>query len=376
MPPDFQFFHITGQPDTTGITFTGDWVLANYSAIHQEIAQLQLQHYASIIWQLDSLGALDTSGASLIIGVLDGADITAWQGKLPSQQYNLLSLVASATQADEPVAAPPVHNRLADWLAGIGEQVLHLKQEITGLLSFMGQVLVTLVISLRQPARWRITPLMANIETGGVNAIPIVALLTFLVGAVIAFLGASLLTRFGAGNYTVSLVVFAFLREFAVLLTAIIVAGRTASAYTAQIGAMKANEEIDALQVSGLNPVEVLVLPRVLAMMIALPALTFIAMICGIAGGIAVCLTTLDMPLALIFSLIHENIDVRHFYVGISKAPVFAFIVAIIGCLQGFKVRGSATSVGEHTTTSVVHSIFVVILLDAFFALFFMEAGW
>ena len=376
MPPDFQFFHITGQPTTTGITLTGDWVLANFSAIHQEIAQLQPQNYPAITWRLDGLGALDTSGASLIIDVLKGADITAWQGKLPTRQYNLLSLVASATQADEPVAAPPAHNRLADWLAGIGEQVLHLKQEITGLLSFMGQVLVTLALSLRQPARWRITPLMANIETGGVNAIPIVALLTFLVGAVIAFLGASLLTRFGAGNYTVSLVVFAFLREFAVLLTAIIVAGRTASAYTAQIGAMKANEEIDALQVSGLNPVEVLVLPRVLAMMIALPALTFIAMICGIAGGIAVCLTTLDMPLALIFSLIHENIDVRHFYVGISKAPVFAFIVAIIGCLQGFKVRGSATSVGEHTTTSVVHSIFVVILLDAFFALFFMEAGW
>ncbi|AFJ47204.1 ABC transporter [Shimwellia blattae DSM 4481 = NBRC 105725] len=375
MSAGFQFFRITGAQDTPDISLSGDWTLANFRAIEQEIARLQ-QRYPRIHWHPDGLAALDTSGASLITRLPGNTDITSWQGQLPAQQYNLLALMERARKESPALPPSPPVNPFLAWLSGIGKTTSGVWQALTELLSFMGQVLATLVASLWRPSRWRITPLLAGIETGGVNAIPIVALLTFLVGAVIAFLGASLLTRFGAGHYTVSLVVFAFLREFAVLLTAIIVAGRTASAYTAQIGAMKASEEIDALKVSGLDPVEILVLPRVLAMMVALPALTFIAMICGIAGGIVVCLGSLDMPLALILSLIQENIDVRHFYVGISKAPVFAFIVAIIGCLQGFNVRGSATSVGEKTTTSVVHSIFMVILLDAFFALFFMEAGW
>jgi phospholipid/cholesterol/gamma-HCH transport system permease protein len=172
------------------------------------------------------------------------------------------------------------------------------------------------------------------------------------------------------------LVVFSFLREFAVLLTAILMAGRTASAFTAQIGLMKANEEIDAIQAMGLNPVELLVLPRVLALLLALPMLTFIGMISGISGGIVVCALTLDISPTMFLTIMQNSVGFEHFLVGMSKAPVFAFLIAIIGCLEGFKVSGSAESVGEHTTASVVHSIFVVILLDAVAALFFMEMGW
>jgi len=206
--------------------------------------------------------------------------------------------------------------------------------------------------------------------------VPIVALLTFMVGAVIAFLGATVLDAFGASIYTVDLVAFAFLREFAVLLTAILMAGRTASAFTAQIGSMKANEEIDAIRALGMNPVDLLVLPRVLALLISLPALTFIAMIAGITGGAIVCALSLDISPSMFLSILHQNLEARHFLLGMAKAPIFAFLIAIVGCLEGFKVSGSAQSVGEHTTSAVVQCIFIVILVDAVAALFYMEMGW
>jgi phospholipid/cholesterol/gamma-HCH transport system permease protein len=218
--------------------------------------------------------------------------------------------------------------------------------------------------------------MVAHIEQTGLDAAPIVALLTFLVGAVVAFLGATVLASFGASIFTVDLVAFSFLREFGVLLTAILMAGRTASAFTAQIGSMKANEEIDAIRTLGLDPMELLVVPRVLALLVALPMLTFLAMLSGIIGGGVVCAVSLDISPAMFLSLLQSDIGVQHFLVGIVKAPIFAFLIAAIGCLEGFKVSGSAESVGAHTTSSVVQSIFVVIVLDAVAALFFMEMGW
>jgi phospholipid/cholesterol/gamma-HCH transport system permease protein len=197
-----------------------------------------------------------------------------------------------------------------------------------------------------------------------------------MVGAVVAFLGSTVLKDFGATIYTVDLVAYSFLREFGVLLTAILMAGRTASAFTAQIGSMKANEEIDAIRALGLDPMELLVLPRVLAMLASLPMLTFLAMISGLIGGGLVCALVLDIPPVMFLNLVKSDIGVRHFLVGMAKAPVFAFLIAVIGCLEGFKVTGSAESVGEHTTSAVVQSIFVVILLDALAALFYMEMDW
>ena len=192
----------------------------------------------------------------------------------------------------------------------------------------------------------------------------------------VAFLGATVLEDFGATIYTVDLVAFSFLREFGVLLAAILLAGRTASAFTAQIGAMKVNEELDAIRTLGLNPVELLVVPRVLAMMFSLPILTFIGMISGMVGGAVVCAVALDIPPSQFIAIVERDIALKHFLVGLGKAPVFAFLIAVIGCLEGFKVAGSAQSVGEHTTSSVVQSIFMVILLDSVAALFFMEMGW
>jgi phospholipid/cholesterol/gamma-HCH transport system permease protein len=264
---------------------------------------------------------------------------------------------------------------LADVLAHIGAFVASRWERFASLLGFIGLTLETLFRGLFRPRRWRVTSLIANIEQTGLDAVPIVVLLTFMVGAVVAFLGATVLANFGATIYTVNLVAFAFLREFGVLLTAILMAGRTASAFTAQIGSMKANEEVDAIRTLGLNPIELLVLPRVLALLVSLPILTFLAMLSGILGGGVVCLLVLNISPTMFLTIL-QTIEVQHLLVGLVKAPVFAFLIAVIGCLEGFKVSGSAQSVGEHTTSAVVQSIFVVILLDAVAAMFFMEMGW
>lgn len=270
----------------------------------------------------------------------------------------------------------PETSVLTQLLCRIGRAVDVLWQDTRQLLGFIGLIIATLARRLLQPRRWRMTAVVAHIEQTGLDAAPIVALLTFLVGAVVAFLGATVLASFGASIFTVDLVAFSFLREFGVLLTAILMAGRTASAFTAQIGSMKANEEIDAIRTLGLDPVELLVVPRVLSLLIALPLLTFVAMLCGIIGGAVVCAVSLDISPAMFLSLLESDIGVQHFLVGLAKAPFFAFLIAAIGCLEGFKVTGSAESVGAHTTSAVVQSIFVVIVLDAVFALFFMEMSW
>src|SRR5690606_27870733 len=193
--------------------------------------------------------------------------------------------------------------------------------------------------------------------------------------AVVAFLGATVLTQFGASIYTVDLVAYAFMREMGVLLAAILLAGRTASAFTAQIGSMKVNEELDALRVQGLSPIELLVVPRLLALVITLPVLTFISMLSGIAGGAMVALFSLDISLTQFMGIV-QQVPLRHFWLGLCKAPVFAVLIALIGCLEGFKVGGSAESVGIRTTSSVVQCIFMVILMDALAAMFFMEMDW
>jgi phospholipid/cholesterol/gamma-HCH transport system permease protein len=184
------------------------------------------------------------------------------------------------------------------------------------------------------------------------------------------------LRDFGAEIFVVELVGIAFLREFGVLLTAILLAGRTASAFTAQIGAMQSGEEIDAIRTLGLDPIELLVIPRLVALVVMLPLLTFLAMIAGIGGGMAVCIVSLDFTAEMFITRLQETLSVTHFWVGLSKAPLFAMVIALIGCLEGFQVKGTAQSVGERTTSSVVQAISIVILLDAFAALFFMEMDW
>nr|WP_222934058.1 MlaE family lipid ABC transporter permease subunit [Pseudomonas lundensis] len=358
---------------------SGDWTLASYARLKQLNAQLAGKYDDSTHVDLDDVTRLDTAGASLLVELLGAervsqlADTTS---RLPAADRALLQTVYSSMRDFCVPTKAAEENTGIQVLSRIGCAVDKLWQDSLKLLGFIGLILQTLARNLFHPKQWRITPVVAHIEQIGLNAAPIVVLLTFMVGAVVAFLGATVLANFGAGIFTVDLVAFSFLREFGVLLTAILLAGRTASAFTAQIGSMKANEEIDAIRTLGLDPMDLLVLPRVLALLIALPLLTFLAMMAGILGGAVVCIVSLGISPDMFISLLHSDIGVQHFLVGMVKAPFFAFLIAAVGCLEGFKVAGSAESVGEHTTSSVVQSIFIVIVLDAVAALFFMEMGW
>ena len=261
-------------------------------------------------------------------------------------------------------------------LERLGRAVVVNAREVLALIGFFGEVLVKLLRLVKQPQRFRLTATVHHMEQIGLDAVPLVALLAFMVGAVIAFLGAMVLQDFGATIFVVELVNAAFLREFGVLLTAILLAGRTASAFTAQIGMMVNREEVDAIRVLGLDPIDLLVIPRVLALLAMLPLLTFIAMLAGMLGGMAVGAFNLDIPVAAYLARAHEMIEIRHFVVGMAKAPLFALVIGLIGCLEGLQVQGTAQSLGERTTSSVVQAISMVIVIDAFAALWFMQMDY
>jgi phospholipid/cholesterol/gamma-HCH transport system permease protein len=265
---------------------------------------------------------------------------------------------------------------VAAALARLGETMHHNGREIVALVSFLGESLAKTARIARQPRRLRLTSTVYHMEQVGLDAMPLVALLSFMVGAVIAFLGSTILADFGATIFVVELVGVAFLREFGVLLTAILLAGRTASAFTAQIGIMVTREEVDAIRTLGLDPMELLVIPRLLALLVMLPLLTFIAMIAGLLGGMSVAAFEVGIPPQAFVARLHDTIDLRHFVVGMSKAPVFAVVIGLIGCLEGLQVQGTAQSLGERTTSSVVQTISLVILLDAVAAIWFMQVGW
>lgn len=291
------------------------------------------------------------------------------------EEHQALSQALLDAGREEPEPPPP-QRAWSDMLAKVGYSVHGLFTQGRALVGFLGLTLSTLAGVLVRPKRLRVTSTVFHMQQTGLDAVPLILLLNFLVGAVIAFLGATVLREFGAEFFVVELVGFAFMREFGVLLTAILLAGRTASAFTAQIGAMKAREEIDAIRVLGLDPIELLVIPRLLALLVMLPLLAFLAVLAGLAGGMLIGALSLDISPEMFIARLDETIQLRHYLVGLSKAPVFALVIAVVGCLEGFKVGGTAQSVGERTTSSVVQSISLVIILDALFAIFFMEMGW
>lgn len=357
----------------------GPWTLAHFRELQAQGRSLTQALPQQLQLDVSGLDALDTAGARQLCDMLGAERVLALvdhaQALLPERKA-LLVAVAQALQSVQEVPPPPRRNPVLELLERIGIGMHAFWRHVLDLAGFIGMTLLALARLPLHPQGWRMTALVANLEQTGLNAVPIIALLTFMIGAVVAFLGATVLADFGATIYTVDLVAFSYLREFGVLLTAILVAGRTASAFTAQIGSMKSNEEIDAIRVQGLDLMELLVLPRVLALLLALPMLTFLAMLSGILGGMVVCFLSLDISAVQFLEIVKQDVSVRHFWVGMAKAPVMAFLIAVIGCMEGFKVQGSAQSVGEHTTSAVVQSIFVVIVVDAIAALFYMEMEW
>ena len=314
---------------------------------------------------------LDASGSKLLLSLMARLGLPATALAAKPEHATLIDAVrnAGAPLPD----APPAGTRLYRILESIGRWVANAYWNILVFLDFLGRTLLSLMESLFNPRHWRVTSIVFHMQAVGLNAVPLVMLLSFMVGAVVAFLGATVLSEFGAQLWVVELVGVAFFREFGVLLTAILLAGRTASAFTAQIGSMKSGEELDAIRTMGLDPIELLVLPRLKALLLTLPLLTFLATMAGLLGGMAVCVWHLNISPEMFIGRLQNELSPRHFWVGMSKAPIFAMVIGLIGCLEGFKVKNNAQSVGEHTTSSVVQSISLVILLDALAAMFFME---
>jgi len=232
---------------------------------------------------------------------------------------------------------------------------------------------VSVLRALGSPKRLRLPSVVRHVYETGVTAIPIVALIAFLISVIVAYIGAQQLLKFGGEIFVVDLVAISVLRELGVLLTAIIVAGRSGSAFAAEIGVMKLNEEVDALRAIGMDPVEVLVVPRVLGLVIALPLLTVLADAMGLAGGALLSWSLVDITLYQYVERVSESLSETTFWVGLVKAPVFAVLIALVGTMRGMQVRGSSRELGRLTTVAVVQSIFLVILFDAVFAVVFME---
>ncbi|MGM0645993.1 MAG: ABC transporter permease [Thermodesulfobacteriota bacterium] len=366
------------RPDPDGdhhrLVVSGDWSLEHYARL-----QRQIERHTEVR-ELDfrELGRLDTAGVVLLaqlLGVQRLVQLAETRPELKEEQRALLRTVGEAL--DAAATAPEKRRKFScvALLARVGQEVQAGWESLVKLIGFLGLVLTVWARCLWPPRHWRLNAFSIQVQNAGLQAIPIVALLTFLVGAVVALLGATVLEIFGASIYTINLVSYAFMREFGVLLAAILMAGRTASAYTAQIGSMKINEELDAMRAQGFDPIEWLVLPRIFALVLTLPLLAFVGLVAGLLGGGLISVLTLDVPWERVVA-IYKATPFRHFLVGMSKAPFFAVVIALIGCLEGFKVASSTESVGAHTTSSVVQCIFAVIFLDALAALFFMEVGW
>lgn len=353
----------------------GHWTLPQVQNIAAHWpARLQPAQLQTI--DVRALQQLDTAGAVLLLRLLGPSPTTADLQRLEGLQpahHDLLALILN--RRDAPLPARDHHFSGRELLIRMGKATETFWWQTRQLLGFVGLTVQTLALVLIGKRKLRLTSVVFHMEQTGLDAVPIVTLLTFLVGAVVAFLGATVLRDFGAEIFTVELVAYSFLREFGVLLTAILLAGRSGSAFTAQIGSMKSREELDAIQVLGLDAVELLVLPRLIALLVMLPLLAFLAMLSGLVGGALVGSLALDITPSMFITRLYEMTEIRHFWVGLLKAPVFAFLIAVVGCMEGMKVEGSAESVGRHTTAAVVQSIFLVILADAIFAIFFMELG-
>jgi phospholipid/cholesterol/gamma-HCH transport system permease protein len=330
----------------------------------------------SVVVDLSNVDVLDTAGAWLVVTLvqrLEGEGATVRVEGASETQRQLLDRVTASLPAEH---APEERARgLLPWLERIGRGTATIGGLVLELLSFLGETIARLVGVLIRPWRLRGTSLVAQMHEAGFNAVPIVVLMTFLIGIVLGYQGAAQLRQFGAEVFVVDLIAISILRELGVLLTAIVVAGRSASAFTSSIGSMKMQEEIDAMRTLGLDPVEVLVVPRVLALLIMLPVLAFLGNMSGLLGGMIMSWIELGISPALFVVRLLDGTDVNHFLVGMVKAPVFAIIIAVVGAYQGMKVEMDAASLGRRTSVSVVLAIFLVIVFNALFSIFFAIIG-
>jgi phospholipid/cholesterol/gamma-HCH transport system permease protein len=360
------------------LSLKGDWTVDTIANLEDRLRDVAERLKPGAAVDVSNLGRMDLAGAYLVDRTFrespagDKARIA-----IRGQHENAMRLLAAARDAaTEPAEKPHGPVGITGFFETVGRHMAAIGHEVIDTIGFLGETLVVLGKLIKHPNRIRWVSIVHTMEVAGFNALPIVALLAFFIGMVVAYLGARILGDFGASVFTVELVAFSMLREFGVVITAVLLAGRTNSAFTAEIGAMKMRQEIDAMRVIGIDPMEALVVPRVIAMLIVTPILTFGAMMSGIFGGLLVAWGELGVSPNMFFARISEVVPAQHFWVGFSKAPAFALVLAVIGCKQGLSVGGDVGSLGRRVTGSVVQAIFMVILLDALFALWFLEMDW
>ena len=366
---------MASEPGRYRVAAGGDWTVSHIAAVDAALRKLSVPRSMPVILDLSGIDRLDTAGAWVLHRTftdLSGAGVDVGFANVTDNQAVLLRQVGAV-----PPAATELREsyNLTDILERVGKASVEGFKGVMRGVNFFGLALATFMRVIIHPTRLRFTSVVYHMQQVGVNALPIIALLTFLIGIVLAYLGAAQLQQFGADILIAELVGLATVREIGILLMAVVVAGRSGSAFTAQIGAMKVREEIDAMKTIGLDPMEILVLPRLLAMVITLPLLAFLADIAGLLGGCVLAWIVLDISPLTFIERVQNYVDMWSFWVGIIKAPVMAILIALVGCYQGLMVAGSAESVGQHTTTSVVQSIFLVIVADSFFAIFFHIVG-
>ncbi len=361
------------QPTSQDLALSGRWTARGVGAIAEQLDSLRGSSSQPLVADGGGIEALDTAGAWVLHKLLarlraEGVDVSL--SGLRPQFAKLLDVVAQHVGDLAGQPAPPVSAR-PTVLEHIGRGAEAAFQQAVALLAFVGESAVALVGCVAHPARVRWRPILFNIRSAGFDALPIVGVLSFLLGIVVAYQGADQLRQYGANIFVADLVGLSMLREFAPLITAIIVAGRSGSAYAAQIGTMAVTEEIDAMRTLGIAPLELLVLPKLIALVIALPLLTVFADVLGVFGGMIMAQAQLGVGFGEFVDRFTLAVSVTAFLVGIGKAPVFAAIIVVVGCFEGFRTKGGADSVGRQTTRSVVESIFLVIVADALFSVAF-----
>jgi phospholipid/cholesterol/gamma-HCH transport system permease protein len=352
----------------------GEWLVTSARELDRRLNAIDLPRGRQVIVDLAGVDRLDSTGALLLLRTEHALTERGNRVELTNLPPRFAPLVdqVRARGVSEPLPHPiPPHHTLIGFIARIGQVTLVLLSRLYDIVGFTGLVTETVFKMLRQPSRLRLTATLVQMEQVGLDALPIVGLLSFLIGVVMAYQGADQLRRFGAEIYTVNLLGISILRELGVLLSAIIIAGRSGSAFTAQIGTMQVNEEIDAMRTLGLDPVEVLVLPRLIGLGLTLPLIVFYADFMGMLGGSLMSWIVLDISIPTFISQLQGAITEGTLWVGVVKAPFFAAIIALIGCYEGLNVTRSAESVGRLTTQSVVESIFFVIVTDAAFSIIF-----
>lgn len=362
--------------DKLVVTASGSWTIKTATDLENSIGKMSVGNRGTATLDLSRLEAVDTAGALLLKRAYDQiaqAGNSIEVVGLSDVHASLTDRVASAGKV-EPLPADSYHPLVA-MVERTGRAACAAWEEAADLLYFLGVTSVVTIRSLVRPGRIRFVSVLSHIERVGLNSMPIVGLLSFLIGIVVAYQGADQLRQFGAEIFTVDLLGVSIFREMGILLAAIVIAGRSGSAFAAQIGTMQVNQEVDALRTLGLDPVEILVIPRVMALVISMPLIAVYAAVMGLVGGGLMIIFTLEVSFNQFLERLQGAVTIWTFWVGIIKAPVFGFLIGLTGCREGLKVTGSAESVGLHTTRAVVISIFLVIVADALFSILFSALG-